>query len=156
MLEHARLRIPFGLSTGSRRHYLGNKLPSLEMKKDDASATVGIFLLSKMPAKIGITRVGETWPWFSMIHAMIKVSSSYFPCSFKYFNFQSNFSQLVDARDSTIPDSTTWIDVRTLFITRFSDGSNKLSRRMEVEHSIQADGEHAPCLHDHVTGHVVW
>ena len=52
----------FRLSTGSRRHYIGNKLPSLEMKKDDAFVTLGKFLLSKMPAKVGITRVGETWP----------------------------------------------------------------------------------------------
>ena len=42
---------------------------------------------------------------------------------------------------STIQDATTWNDVRTLFITRFSDGINKFRHRMEVEHCIQADGE---------------
>ena len=34
-----------------------------------------------------------------------------------------------------------WNDVRTLFITRFSDGRNKFRHRMEVEHCIRADGE---------------
>ena len=35
----------------------------------------------------------------------------------------------------------TWNEVRTLFITRFSDGRNKFRHRMEVEHCIRADGE---------------
>ena len=42
---------------------------------------------------------------------------------------------------STIQDAMTSNDVRTLFITRFSDGRNNFRHRMEVEHSIQADGE---------------
>ena len=42
---------------------------------------------------------------------------------------------------STIKDAMIWNDVRTLFITRFSDGRNKFRHRMEVEHSIRADGE---------------
>ena len=42
---------------------------------------------------------------------------------------------------STITDAMTWNDVRTLFITRFSDGRNKFRHRMEVEHCIRADGE---------------
>ena len=41
---------------------------------------------------------------------------------------------------STIQDAKTWNDFRTLFITRFSDGSNKLRHRMEIEHCIRADG----------------
>ena len=42
---------------------------------------------------------------------------------------------------STIQDAMTWNEVRTLFITRFSDGRNKFRHRMEVEHCIRADGE---------------
>ena len=42
---------------------------------------------------------------------------------------------------STITDAMIWNDVRTLFITRFSDGRNKLRHRMEVEHCIRADRE---------------
>ena len=42
---------------------------------------------------------------------------------------------------STITDAMTWNDVRTLFITRLSDGRNKFRHRMEVEHCIGADGE---------------
>ena len=34
-----------------------------------------------------------------------------------------------------------WNDVRTLFVTRFSDGRNKFRHRIEVEHCIRADGE---------------
>ena len=41
----------------------------------------------------------------------------------------------------TIQDAATWNDVRTLFITRFSDGRNKFRHRMEVEHCKRADGE---------------
>ena len=42
---------------------------------------------------------------------------------------------------STIQDTMTWNEVRTLFITRFSDGRNKFRHRMEVDHCIRADGE---------------
>ena len=42
---------------------------------------------------------------------------------------------------STIQDAMTWIELRTLFITRFSDGRSKFRHRMEVEHCIRADGE---------------
>ena len=42
---------------------------------------------------------------------------------------------------STIQDAMTWDEVRTLFITRFSDGRKKFRHRMEVEHCIRADGE---------------
>ena len=42
---------------------------------------------------------------------------------------------------NTIPGATTWNDVRTLFITRFSDGWYKFRHRMEIEHCIRADGE---------------
>ena len=37
---------------------------------------------------------------------------------------------------STIQDAMTWNEVRTLFITSFSDGRNKIRHRMEVEHCI--------------------
>ena len=42
---------------------------------------------------------------------------------------------------STIQDAMTWDEVRTLFMTRFSDRRNKFRHRMEVEHCIRADGE---------------
>ena len=42
---------------------------------------------------------------------------------------------------STIQDAMTWNEVRTLFITGFSDGRNKFRHRMEVEHCRRADGE---------------
>ena len=42
---------------------------------------------------------------------------------------------------STFQDVMTWDEVRTLFITRFSDGRNKIRHRTEVEHCIRADGE---------------
>ena len=42
---------------------------------------------------------------------------------------------------SAIQDAMTWDKVRTLLITRFSDGRNKFRHRMEVEHCIRADGE---------------
>ena len=42
---------------------------------------------------------------------------------------------------STISDAMTWIDVRTLFITSFSERRNKFRHRMEVEHCMRADGE---------------
>ena len=38
-------------------------------------------------------------------------------------------------------DALTWNDVRTLLMTRFSDGRIKFRHRMEVEHCIRADGE---------------
>ena len=38
-------------------------------------------------------------------------------------------------------DAKTWNEVRTVFITKCSDGRNKLRHRMEVEHCIRAVGE---------------
>ena len=43
--------------------------------------------------------------------------------------------------ESNITNATTWDDVRTNFVTRFSDGRNKFRFRMEVEHCIRGDGE---------------
>ena len=43
--------------------------------------------------------------------------------------------------ESKITNATTWENVRTKFITRFSDGRNKFRYRMEVEHCIRGDGE---------------
>ena len=43
--------------------------------------------------------------------------------------------------ESNITNATTSEDVRTNFITRFSDGRNKFRFRMEVEHCIRGDGE---------------
>ena len=43
--------------------------------------------------------------------------------------------------ESNITNATTWEDVRTNFITRFSDGRNKVRYRMEVEHCFRGDGE---------------
>ena len=62
------------------------------------------------------------------------------------FRKKSLFSSLLQGLTaewygSTITDAMTWNDVRTLFITRFSDGRNKFRPRMEVEHCIRADGE---------------
>ena len=42
---------------------------------------------------------------------------------------------------STTQDAMTWKEVRTLFITRFSDGRNEFRHRLEVEHCIRVDGE---------------
>ena len=42
---------------------------------------------------------------------------------------------------SAMQDAMTWNEVRTLFITRFSDGRNKFRHRTEFEHCIRADGE---------------
>ena len=42
---------------------------------------------------------------------------------------------------SSSQDAMTWNEVRTLFVTRFSDGRNKIRNRTEVEHFIPADGE---------------
>ena len=43
--------------------------------------------------------------------------------------------------ESNITNATTWDDVRTNFVTRFSDGRNNFRFRMEVEHCIRGDGE---------------
>ena len=43
--------------------------------------------------------------------------------------------------ESNITNATTWDNVRTNFVTRFSDGRNKFRYRMEVEHCIRGDGE---------------
>ena len=43
--------------------------------------------------------------------------------------------------ENNITNATTWENVRTKFITRFSDGRNKFRYRMEVEHGIRGDGE---------------
>ena len=40
-----------------------------------------------------------------------------------------------------ITDAKIWNDVRTLFITKFSDGRNKFRHRRETEHCIRDDGE---------------
>ena len=41
--------------------------------------------------------------------------------------------------ESNITNETTWENVRTNYITRFSDGWNKFRYRMEVEHCIRGD-----------------
>ena len=43
--------------------------------------------------------------------------------------------------ESNITNATTWGNVRTNFVTRFSDGRNKNRYRMKVEHCIRGDGE---------------
>ena len=43
--------------------------------------------------------------------------------------------------ESNNTNATTWEDIRTNFITRFSDGRNKFPYRMEMEHCIRGDGE---------------
>ena len=43
--------------------------------------------------------------------------------------------------ENNIENATTWADRREQFITRFSDGRNKLRHRMEVEHCVRGDGE---------------
>ena len=43
--------------------------------------------------------------------------------------------------ENNITNATTWENVRTNFITRFSNGRNKFRYRMEVEHCIRGDGE---------------
>ena len=43
--------------------------------------------------------------------------------------------------ESNITNATTWENVRTNCITRFSDGRNKFRYRKEVEHCIRGDGE---------------
>ena len=42
---------------------------------------------------------------------------------------------------STIEAATPWEDIRTNFITRFSDGRNKLRHRLEVEDCVRRDAE---------------
>ena len=46
-----------------------------------------------------------------------------------------------------IQDAMTWDEVRSFFITRFSDGRNKFRHRMEVENCIRADEEIRDFLH---------
>ena len=46
--------------------------------------------------------------------------------------------------ENNITNATTWENVRTNFITRFSDGRNKFRYRMELEHCIRGDGEEIP------------
>ena len=43
--------------------------------------------------------------------------------------------------ENNITKATTWENVRTNFVTRFSYGRNKFRYRMEVEHCIRGDGE---------------
>ena len=43
--------------------------------------------------------------------------------------------------ESNITKATTWENVRTNFVSRFSDGRNNSRYRMEVEHCIRGDGE---------------
>ena len=62
------------------------------------------------------------------------------------FREKASFSSLLrgpaaEWYGSTIQDAITWDEVRTIFITSFSDGRNKFRHRMEVEHCIRADGE---------------
>ena len=62
------------------------------------------------------------------------------------FRRKSLFSSLLrgpaaERCGSTIQVAMTWIEVRTLIITSFSDGRNKFRHRMEAEPCIRADGE---------------
>ena len=62
------------------------------------------------------------------------------------FRKKALFSSLLrgpaaDWYESNITNATTWENVRTNFITRFSDGRNKFRYRMEVEHCFRRDGE---------------
>ena len=43
--------------------------------------------------------------------------------------------------ENIITNATTWENVRTNFIARFSDGRNNFPCRKEVEHCIRGDGE---------------
>ena len=43
--------------------------------------------------------------------------------------------------ENNITNATTWENVRTNFISRLSDGRNKIRYRMKVEHCIRGDGE---------------
>ena len=62
------------------------------------------------------------------------------------FSKKAMFSFLLRGPDAVWYESnftiaTTWENVRTNFITRFSDGRNKFRCHMEVEHCIRGDGE---------------
>ena len=64
------------------------------------------------------------------------------------YTFRKNalFSSLLrgpsaDWYENNITNATIWENVRTNFITRFSDGRNKFRYGMEVEHCIRGDGE---------------
>ena len=46
-----------------------------------------------------------------------------------------------ERNESKTTNAKTWENVRTKFITRFSDGQNTFRYRMEVEHCIRGDGE---------------
>ena len=48
---------------------------------------------------------------------------------------------------SNITNATTWENIRTIFITRFSDGRNNFQHRMEVEHCIRGEEEIRNFLH---------
>ena len=61
------------------------------------------------------------------------------------FRKKSLFSSLLrgpaaEWYENNITNANTWENVRTNFITRFSDGRNKFRYRMEVEHCIRGDG----------------
>ena len=63
-----------------------------------------------------------------------------------FFRKKALFSSLLrgpaaEWYENNITNATTWENVRTNFITRFSDGRNKFRYRMEVEHCIRGDGE---------------
>ena len=62
------------------------------------------------------------------------------------FGKKALFSSLLRGRaaewyESNITNATTWENVRTTFITRFSDGRNQIRYRMEVENCIRGYGE---------------
>ena len=62
------------------------------------------------------------------------------------FSKKALFSSLLrgptaERYENKITNATTWENVRTSFITRFSDGRNKFRYRMEKEHCIRGDGE---------------
>ena len=46
-----------------------------------------------------------------------------------------------ECNESNIEAATPWEDIRTNFITRYSDKRNKFRHRTELEHCIQRDGE---------------
>ena len=63
-----------------------------------------------------------------------------------FFRKKALFSSLLrgpaaEWYESNITNATTWENVRTSFVTRFSDGRNKFLYEMEVEHCIRGDGE---------------
>ena len=59
---------------------------------------------------------------------------------------------------SNISNATTWENVRTNFMTRFSDGRNKFRYRMEVKYCIGGDGEEIRKVLHHIkrTGDKGW